>query len=105
MDTATDALDTRSRHLLDHPQRLGFLPTWWFWNDRKNWRLVGWAFGVLAAITSIVLLIVAPPPLVGGLIAGAVIILANGLLEKYIRREAMKRRALAAGGEPRCPGT
>jgi hypothetical protein len=37
------------RYLLDHPQRLGILPTWWFWNDRKNWRLVRWPFAIAVA--------------------------------------------------------
>lgn len=27
------------RGLLDRPQRLGFLPTLWFWNDRERYRL------------------------------------------------------------------
>ncbi|HEY8377530.1 MAG TPA: hypothetical protein VIK91_13640 [Nannocystis sp.] len=28
------------RALLDHPQRLGFLPTLWFWNDRERQHLM-----------------------------------------------------------------
>jgi hypothetical protein len=96
MATANEiARRAKERRLLDHPQPLGILPTWWFWNDRKNWRLVGWGFGLLAAIVVLVLPIFHLHPLVGGAIAAAVVVLANGLLEKYIRRQALKRRALA----------
>jgi hypothetical protein len=95
MDTATDGVQhSEERYLLDRPQRFGILPTWWFWRDRKNWRMVGWGFGIIAAVTNVILAIVQPHPLIGGLVAGLVIILANGLLEKYVRRQAVKRRAL-----------
>lgn len=33
-------LPARRRNLLDQPQRLGFLPTYWFWNDRERQRLL-----------------------------------------------------------------
>jgi hypothetical protein len=85
---------TEQRFLLDRPQRLGILPTRWFWDE--NWHLVRWGFGALAAVTYLVLSLISPHPIVGGLIAGAVIVLANGLLEKYVRRQAMKR--LSGGG-------
>ena len=85
--------------MLDHPQRLGILPTWWFWNDRENWRHVGWAFGALVVVMSIVLAFVQLRPLVAGLIAGLTILLAQGLLEKYVRGQMMKRRQLASAEE------
>ena len=103
MDTVTDELQPDElrpvqlegeRHLLDRPQRLGVLPTWWFWNDRRNWRKVGWAFAILAAATNIILLVVQPPLLHGLAIVTGVMILAIGLLEKYVRHQALKRRAL-----------
>jgi hypothetical protein len=95
MATASD-IQRRERSLLDRPQRLGILPTWWFWNDRENWRHVGWAFGALVVVMSIVLLFVELSPLVAGLIAGSTILLAQGLLEKYVRRQVIARRRLAS---------
>jgi|SRR5690606_10147241 len=103
MNTVTDKLDraAEQRHLLDRPQPLGFLPTWWFWNNRENWRLVGWMFAILAVATLVALEFVPLPSLAKAAIAGSTIILANGLLEKYVRHQAMKRRrALAEGDVP-----
>jgi hypothetical protein len=85
------------RHLLDRPQPLGFLPMWWFWNNPENWRLVGGAFAILAVITLVALNFVPLPSLAKAAIAGLTIILANGLLEKYVRRQAMKRRCALTG--------
>ncbi|HLT37775.1 MAG TPA: hypothetical protein VK034_15895 [Enhygromyxa sp.] len=44
----------------------------------------------------IVLAIVRPQPLVGVTSMVVVIVLAEGLLEKYVRRQVMKRRQLAS---------
>ena len=87
------------RHLLARRQRFGILPTWWFWNDRKNWRLVGWGFGVLAVITHWVLSLFNLRPIVGGAIAMGVMVLAIGALEKYVRHEAHRRRELTSKHE------
>lgn len=76
--------------LLDHPQRLGILPTKWFWRG-ENWRRARWLlfiplFIVFAAAnaTGSILLAVAAPPIA--------LALMTGLLEKYIRHQALKRR-------------
>jgi hypothetical protein len=96
MDTATDQSGQREqRHLLDHPQPLGILPTLWFWNDRANWRRVSWAFGTLGFIITIAVFFSHLHPLIAGLVAGLTMALAIGLLEKYVRHQAVKRRALA----------
>ncbi|MCY1064780.1 hypothetical protein OV090_08405 [Nannocystis sp. RBIL2] len=86
------------RHLLDRPQRLGFLPTTWFWNDAERQRLV------LPIVLSVTLpwmpvffyLVMRWPS------AFALFVIANtlapylgmGLIERHIRRE-LRRRALA----------
>jgi hypothetical protein len=80
------------RYLLERPQPLGILPTRWFWNDRENWRQVRWMFGLLAMGTVMLLSVTSLPLLASVLIAPSVIILANGLLERYIRRKALERR-------------
>ncbi|MFO7565505.1 MAG: hypothetical protein R6X02_22880 [Enhygromyxa sp.] len=96
--TVTDDLqriDSPPRSLLDHPQRFGILPTKWFWrdNDRENWRRIRWWFFVpllitMAAVysTGNMLLFMTVPPVV--------MVLLLGLLEKYIRHRATKRRAM-----------
>jgi hypothetical protein len=85
MKTSSDKLEraAEQRHLLDRPQPLGFLPTWWFWN-----------------VTLVALNFVPLPSLAKAVIAGSTIILANGLLEKYVRRQAMKRRRVLTGDVP-----
>ncbi|MFO7563053.1 MAG: hypothetical protein R6X02_10460 [Enhygromyxa sp.] len=92
----TDKIQTlqpkRERYLLERPQPLGILPTRWFWNERENWREVGWMFGLLAMGTVMLLSFISLPPLASVLLAPSVIILANGLLERYIRRKALERR-------------
>lgn len=105
MATVTDRIQQSEgdRHLLDRPQRLGVLPTWWFWNDRENWRKVGWAFAILAAAMNIVLMVIDPPLLIGLAIISVVMVLAIGVLEKYVRRQALRRRELAARSDPALP--
>jgi hypothetical protein len=83
------------RYLLERPQLLGIIPTRWFWRDMENWRLVRWPFGIFVAIMVVVLSLGSPHPIVAGLIAGGTVFLAQGLLERYIRKQALKRRALA----------
>jgi hypothetical protein len=96
----TDDLDQLEsgghRSLLDHPQPLGILPTRWFWNDRKNWRLVSWAFGILVFVTLVILDVLGLHWLANVAIIVTVLFLAQGLLEKYIRHQALKRRPLVA---------
>ncbi|MFO7563052.1 MAG: hypothetical protein R6X02_10455 [Enhygromyxa sp.] len=97
MATASE-LQRPSKSLVDHPQRLGILPTWWFWNDRENWRHVRWFFAGLVVLMSVVLVFVQLHPLVAGTIAGLSMLLALGTLEKYVRRQVLERRQLAAAG-------
>lgn len=96
MRTATDEREAPERHLLDRPQPLGILPTWWFWNQRENWRLVGWGFGLFAAVITITIPLLNLHPLMAGLVAAGALMMAIGLLEKYVRHQAERRRALAA---------
>jgi hypothetical protein len=94
-DEIATAERERERYLLDRPQRLGILPTWWFWNDRKNWRLVRWPFAIaVAALVFTLGVLSLPLPLELGILLGTYV-LALGSVEKYVRRQAMKRRALA----------
>jgi hypothetical protein len=93
-----------NRHyLLEQPQSLGVIPTRWFWRDGANWRLVRWPLAILVASMVVVLGFVRLNPFVEGLIAGAVIALAQGLLERFIRKQACKRRALAEASAARLP--
>lgn len=102
------ALDHDVRHpvprrsLLDRPQRLGFLPTLWFWNDHERQRLL--FLPLFAAwlppaflVTYITLRFALPTWLPTGL--GIVYaILAQGLVERHIRKrlEAMPPEARLA---------
>jgi hypothetical protein len=87
--------------LLDRPQPLGILPSYWFWRDPETSRLASWLLAPLAGVTVLVLMLAwSFNPIVGGLVGALLIVLANGLLEKYVRRQAIKRRALAASQEP-----
>ncbi|MFO7563576.1 MAG: hypothetical protein R6X02_13095 [Enhygromyxa sp.] len=88
------------RYLMDHPQRLGILPTWWFWSDRKNWRPVRWPFAIAAAAMVLALAVVSLPPALEFGILMTAYFLALGSVEKYIRHQALKRRALAGAEAP-----
>jgi hypothetical protein len=104
------------RHLLDRPQRLGFLPTAWFWNDPERQRLV------LPIVLSVTLpwmpvlfwLVMRwPIPFALFVVVNALApYLGMGLIERHIRRELRRRElAGAALGElpvqaspaPSCP--
>lgn len=92
--TATEA---KPRSLLDRPQPLGILPTYWFWRDPETSKLARWLMAPLAGVTVLVIVLASNfHPLVAGLVAASVMVLANGLLERYVRHQATKRRALAA---------
>lgn len=55
----------------------------------------------LAGLGVLIVMFLDPHPLVAGLVVAIALTLANGLLEKYVRRQAIKRRALReAGDEP-----
>lgn len=92
------------RHLLDRPQRLGFLPTLWFWNDHERHRLA------LPLVLSLSLPLV---PLLFFLVVRfqlpfSLFVVVNtlapyvamGVIERYIRRELRRRRLVGPeGGE------
>jgi hypothetical protein len=93
----TDKLEHPSaRSLLDTPQPLGILPTRWFWADRKNRRLAGWLFGTLVFVMLVILNAFALHPVLDAAIIAAVLLLARGLLEKYVRHKTLQRRRALA---------
>lgn len=78
------------RSLLARPQKLGFLPTLWFWNDPENQRLLA---PVVILVTPLWVLLNAIQmwlrldawvSIAGGL---AICVLTQGLVERYIRRQ------------------
>jgi hypothetical protein len=91
-----------NRSLLDRPQRLGILPSYWFWKQ-ENPPAIRWGFALLAAVTVYLTVMLADSVITAAIIPPLVLLLAQGLLEKYVRRQAMKRRALTDGASGR-PG-
>lgn len=85
--------DTRERHLLERPQRLGILPT--FWNDHDNWKLVYWPFAGFVFASALILAALSLPCAVEFGLFLATYSLLLGSVEKYVRRQALKRRELA----------
>ena len=80
------------RHLTDRPQRLGILPTWWYWRDRENWRSIAWPFTTFVIALAIVLGYSELPTMVWMPIYVAAYFVALGSVEKYVRVQASKRR-------------
>jgi hypothetical protein len=84
MATATDL--ERRPAVIEVPQPLGFLPTRRFWTDPQ---IVGWARYILAFAAANVLMLailLSPSWWVAGLAAAAGTFLAQGLIERAIRR-------------------
>lgn len=85
------------RSLLDRPQRLGFLPTWWFWNDYERQRLTMPLIATIAVpLTLLFLFLMAwlQLPVWLFLVFGTVWPhLVLGLVERRVRRE-LRQRAL-----------
>ncbi|WP_434425595.1 hypothetical protein [Nannocystis pusilla] len=84
--------------LLDRPQRLGFLPTAWFWNDPERQRLV---LPIVLSVTlpwmPVLFYLVMRGPLPFALFVVVNTLapyLGMGLVERHIRRE-LRRRQLA----------
>lgn len=77
---------TPTRWLADRPQRLGILPTWWFWNERRNWRLImGLVIPTMLTVTAVVDLL--GGGLLGLALTPALVVTAMlGLVERHIRR-------------------
>ena len=79
------------RSLLDRPQPLGILPTQWFWRQ-EHAPVIRWGFALLAGVTVLVTVALTDSVIVAGLVPPLVLLLANGLLEKYVRQQVAKRR-------------
>lgn len=101
-----------ARSLLDRPQRLGFLPTMWFWNDAARQReLLPIALPVVFAVVLLTQYLAAWSPILSGpLIAIGLLhpFLVMGLLERHIRKQlrlrpAEDRLASARESPPRRP--
>jgi hypothetical protein len=90
--------DGEPRYLLNHPQRFGILPTKWFWRG-DNWRRARWllfiplvlVFAAAKATGNILAMVLVPP---------IAMVLLTGLLERYVRRQALKRRTALEQTEP-----
>jgi hypothetical protein len=78
-----------------NPQPLGLLPTRWFWQDRRNRRIVAWMFAAISFITVVIGDLIGAHPMLVGASLLLTLPLAEGLLERYVRHQVMKRRALA----------
>lgn len=85
------------RSLMDRPQRLGLLPTWWFWNDWERQRLLlplilvtAIPLGALLFLTAVKLQL--SVWLIEGLLMFASTLLL-GLVERHVRREVAMRTA------------
>lgn len=82
-----------SPSLLDSRQPLGFLPTLWFWRDKENVRLVRWPLWVTIIAAFALAIAIDAGWLVSGLIPVAGILISLGLIERFVRRKALKRRS------------
>lgn len=85
--------------LTSRPQRLGVLPTYWFWNDREHQKLVLPLIALVAVpVTPLLFLLVATLQLpVWALLAAAAVYpyLVMGLVERHVRRR-LRRGQLPA---------
>ncbi len=96
---AAVARRARERYLMDRPQALWILPTMWFWNDPANWRRVRALVAVATVLVSLGVGALQLGWLVGGLLGGGSVFLILGLVERYIRRQALVRRRELTRGE------
>lgn len=86
------------RNLLDQPQRLGLLPTYWFWNDRERQRLLLPIVTLAACCVTpllVVLVVWFELPIWSLLVVGILwpqVLM--GLVERRLRAE-LRRRALS----------
>lgn len=87
-------------HYLEIPQRLGILPTRAFWNRGEVWRHGQLFVAPVAGISSIAGFLAARQwfcpvlagPLVAALLSAASLVFAQGLLERYVRRQLRRRQ-------------
>lgn len=93
-------LPARRRSLRDRPQRLGFLPTMWFWNDHEAQRLlmplvvvIALPVAAAAQFLTVWLQLWWAWPVLAGLVWPFLLM---GLVERHIRRK-LARRLPASG--------
>lgn len=91
------------RSLMSRPQRLGILPTLWFWREVGAERpmlgiLIGVPLGVFTAVVGALLLELAGP--IAFIAAPLVPLLGFGIIERGLRRLVLRRRHALACGEP-----
>jgi hypothetical protein len=96
---ADDRAPFRPGRYLETPQPLGFLPTLHFWNRRDVGKSARWLTGPVTGVSMLTTAVVATMvepwlfPLVG-LACGMPVVLAHGLLERYVRKRLRERRQL-----------
>ncbi len=88
------------RSLMARPQRLGVLPTWWFWQDLRTERpltsmLIGLAIGLLGTLAGHLLLDLLGVP-VAIIVGPFVPFLCLGIIERGLRRLVIRRRRMLA---------
>jgi len=74
------------RSLVSRPQRLGVLPTWWFWRGPENWRFVRVPAAGLALTAVFAVSLAGFSPVSAAVAALLAAVFGIGLFERYIRR-------------------
>lgn len=93
-----DHVGAVARSLMDKPQPLGFLPTWWFWRElyrEQRFR------GLMAVLTLPAwgLTLLWWTFIGSSLLAPVILVyLTEGLVEKAVRREILRRRTAVLAG-------
>lgn len=88
------------RSLMLRPQRLGVLPTWWFWQDLRTERpltsmLIGLGMGLFGTFTGHLVLELMGLPI--AIIVGPLApFLCLGIIERCLRRLVIRRRRTLA---------
>jgi hypothetical protein len=95
----------RPRCLVAKPQRLGIVPTWWFWSDPDNWALVRGPAAVLVGVITFAVAIAGLPPLLAAIVAPLTFLCAVGLLERYIRHAVGRRDPAGPNTADACPSS
>ncbi|MDC0715830.1 hypothetical protein [Nannocystis bainbridge] len=96
------------RRLMTHPQRLGFLPTWWFWRALKwDWPLfcsfLGAAIGAFSVALGWIVLYAGfelPAAFIAALLGP---VLGFGVVERGLRALVVRRRRALATGRAELP--
>lgn len=100
-------MEDESRSLMARPQRLGFLPTLWFWEAWGMERpLVSGFVGMLLTAVGLLvchLLLALDYPLAAILATPLIPWVGYGLLERALRQAVQRRRARQPAALPACP--